>query len=164
MIGSGTLFFTFLTLPTDFVFIDRWYSYNTIKGEPRGNGIPVSPVKSSEIIWSYDNTKNAEPFKDEVSEMWKETSSATLSVTVKGMIVPFTTRSHEPDEFDEAGIELKQSIQIPEVGGSEFSISISTEATNSESKQNEHSLTNKWSITFVLYLSCYLHNFLIPCP
>ena len=149
-------------LPTDLVFIDRWHSYNVIKGEPRKNGSPISPVQSSTVIFEYDNVKDDKPYKDTVKETWKEVSTATLSVTTKGMIVSLITHSYKLDELEAASIELKQSIEIPEVGGSEFGISVSTEATDSESKQSEYTLSHEWDIVFVLYLPCYLYNSLIP--
>ncbi|KIY46140.1 TEER-decreasing protein [Fistulina hepatica ATCC 64428] len=106
----------------------QWYSYNTTKGDPRSNGDIINSIQSNQTVWSYDNSGNLQPFESKWTEKWVETSTASLSVTTH------------------AGIELKQSITIPGVGGSEFSISISTESTSSETKSSEHSLENTWTI------------------
>ncbi|KIY46158.1 TEER-decreasing protein [Fistulina hepatica ATCC 64428] len=118
-----------MALNESFANTYQWYSYNTTKGDPRSNGDIINSIQSNQTVWSYDNTGNLQPFESQWTEKWVETSTATLSVTTH------------------AGIELKQSITIPGVGGSEFSISISTESTSSETKTNEHTLENTWKIT-----------------
>ena len=48
-----------------------------------------------------------------------------------------------------AGIELSQSITIPGVGGSNFSISISVDSNKTETKEASRQLSNTWDITYL---------------
>ncbi|EJC99829.1 TEER-decreasing protein [Fomitiporia mediterranea MF3/22] len=107
----------------------QWWSYNITKGSPYLKGNNTSSVDSDETVWSYDNTKNTEPFTTSWMESWTESSTATLSVT------------------SSASISLSQSITIPEVGGSEFTLTISTEDNKAQTKENSHQLSNTWDIT-----------------
>ncbi|EJC99840.1 TEER-decreasing protein [Fomitiporia mediterranea MF3/22] len=107
----------------------QWWCYNVAKGSPSVKGHNTNSVNKDDTVWSYSNSQNSQPFKTTWSEKWTESTSATLSVT------------------NSASISLSQSIEIPEVGGSEFSISVSTEDNKSQTKENSHELSNTWDIT-----------------
>jgi len=107
----------------------QWWCYNATIGEPTRVGNSVDSVNETETVWSYDNSANLQPFTTTWTESWKSESSATLSIT------------------NRASLTLGQSITIPGVGGSEFSISISTEATSGETRLQTHELTNSWELT-----------------
>jgi len=107
-----------------------WYCYNVLHGDPRIGGQSADNIDSSTIVWSYDNTQNSEPFgPTQWTETWTNSETADLSISVH------------------AGISLSQSITIPFVGGSSFSIDISTTSTKTETKSSSRELSNTWDIT-----------------
>ncbi|EJC99843.1 cytolysin [Fomitiporia mediterranea MF3/22] len=107
----------------------QWYCYNVLKGEPYVKGQAVNSISQETTVWSYDNLQNSQDFTTNWGETWTETNTATLSIT------------------NSAHISLSQSITIPGVGGSEFSISISTESTQSETRERSYQVSNTWDIT-----------------
>jgi len=107
-----------------------WYSYNLLHGDPRVGGKSVDHIESSTIVWSYDNTQNSEPFgPTQWTETWTNSETASLSISTH------------------AGVSLSQSITIPGVGDSSFSISISTDSNKTETKEASRQLSNTWDIT-----------------
>nr|AAP38175.1 Zb protein [Hericium erinaceus] len=107
----------------------QWWCYNSTRGDPIPSGTIPDTIRTTETVWSYDNSQNLQPFTTSWTESWTESSSATLSIT------------------NHASLQLSQSITIPGVGGSSFEISISTESTDSKTKSKEHTLTNTWDLT-----------------
>ncbi|KAJ7501184.1 hypothetical protein B0H11DRAFT_1993915 [Mycena galericulata] len=77
----------------------------------------------------YDNSQNMQEFQASWTETWTNSSRASLSISTH------------------AGISLSQSISIPGVGGSEFSITISTDSTKEETRETSHQLSTSWGIT-----------------
>ncbi|KAJ7473031.1 TEER-decreasing protein [Mycena galericulata] len=106
-----------------------WYSYNVLIGAPRIAGNSADTIESSTIVWMYDNSQNMQEFQASWTETWTNSSRASLSISTH------------------AGISLSQSISIPGVGGSEFSISISTDSTKEETRETSHQLSTTWGIT-----------------
>lgn len=130
-----------------------WYCYNVLHGDPRIGGQSADNINSSTIVWSYDNTQNSKPFgPTQWTESWTNSETADLSISVHGMLrimfAPMQTKLTNP-----AGISLSQSITIPFVGGSTFSIDISTTSTKTETKSSSRQLSNTWDITYLLSLS-----------
>jgi len=106
-----------------------WYSYNVLVGSPRIAGNSADNIESSSIVWTYDNTQNLQEFQTSWTEKWTNSVRATLSISTH------------------AGISLSQSISIPGVGGSEFSMTISTDSMKEESRETSHELSTTWGIT-----------------
>ncbi|KAJ7456011.1 TEER-decreasing protein [Mycena galericulata] len=106
-----------------------WYSYNVLIGNPRIAGNSADNIESSSIVWTYDNSANFQEFQATWTETWTNSTSAALSISTH------------------AGISLSQSISIFGVGGSEFAMSISTDSTREETRENSHELSTTWGIT-----------------
>ncbi|KAJ7671887.1 cytolysin [Mycena rosella] len=106
-----------------------WYSYNILLGPPRIAGDSIDTIESSSIAWTYDNSANLQEFTASWTETWTNSVRASLSISTH------------------AGISLSQSISILGVGGSEFAMSISTDSTREETRENTHELSTTWGIT-----------------
>ncbi|KAJ7754151.1 TEER-decreasing protein [Mycena maculata] len=117
-----------------------WYSYNVLIGSPRIAGNSSDNIESSSIVWMYDNSQNLQEFTATWTETWTNSVTASLSISTH------------------AGISLSQSISIPGVGGSEFSIEISTDSTKEETKQSSHQLSTSWGITVLPGETVYIER------
>ncbi|KIM42524.1 hypothetical protein M413DRAFT_408377 [Hebeloma cylindrosporum] len=106
-----------------------WYSYNVTIGNliPQSN-IPTN-ITSTETVWSYDNSKNNQPFTTTWNEIWVQTTTASVSVTTS------------------ASVSLSASFNIPDIGGTSLSVSISSSATTAQTATDSHQLGNTWTIT-----------------
>ncbi|KAJ7473069.1 TEER-decreasing protein [Mycena galericulata] len=111
------------------IALNDWFSYNVLVGPPRIAGNNADTIESSTIVWMYDNSQNMQEFQASWTETWTNSSRASLSISTH------------------AGISLNQSISIPGVGGSEFSITISTDSTKEETRETSHQLSTSWGIT-----------------
>ncbi|KAI0767329.1 cytolysin [Fomes fomentarius] len=106
----------------------QWWSYNTTIGSPYVISRIPKQISREETAWSYDNRQNSKPFEDSWTESWSNSRSATLSITAG------------------VSISLHSSITIFDVASSGYDISISVEASSSETKEQRYDLTHSWTL------------------
>ncbi|KAJ7632039.1 hypothetical protein B0H17DRAFT_1217623 [Mycena rosella] len=114
-----------------------WHAYNGLAGSPRIAGQTVDNIESSSIVFTYDNTANLQEVRrvlDRDVDQYRSLSAISFARFAHAASVP------------KAGISLGQKIDIPGVGGSEFSIEISTDSTKEETRENSHTLSTTWPI------------------
>ncbi len=102
-----------------------------------------------ETAWTYDNTQNSKPHVEEWTEKWTNTSSATLTVGSSGMWFSPCSPNVSPIDIvihGLASITLSNHITIFDVAESGFDITISSESSSSESKEETYELSHTWTM------------------
>ncbi|EPS99496.1 hypothetical protein FOMPIDRAFT_82673 [Fomitopsis schrenkii] len=106
----------------------QWWSYNVVIGKPYILSRVPNAVSRDETAWRYDNSQNSESFTDSWTESWSNSRSASLSIT------------------SSMSITLNYSVTIFDVASSGLDLSISTESSSTESKEEHYDLSHTWDI------------------
>ncbi|KZT51653.1 hypothetical protein CALCODRAFT_442777 [Calocera cornea HHB12733] len=123
MHGTGDL-----ALNSGFAAGYQWWSYNTTIGDPYLVGRKPTSISRQETAWSYDNTKNSEPYTETWTEKWTTKTSCSLTVAAS------------------ASLTIEDKVTVANVASTGFTFTASLSVTDTQTQETSYEASRTFNM------------------